>query len=848
MLHYINMQTVERLFTTFAPEHYDLSLDLDRPNRHFEGTVKITGTINEATRAIRLHAKALEIGGASIDGMDAESTTDGDVVEFHNHHDLAPGSHTISITFSGRITDAMHGLYPCYYDHDGVKKELLATQFESHHAREVFPCVDEPEAKATFDVTLKTETDIAVLGNMPVEKQTVGRDHLLTRFQRTPRMSVYLLAFVIGELQSKSVETSDGVVVTTWATPAQPASSLDFALDVAVRSIEFFNEYFGIPYPLPKADHVALPDFSSGAMENWGLITYREICMLADEHTSVSVRQYVATVIAHETSHQWFGNLVTMKWWDDLWLNESFATLMEYVCVDHLFPAWNIWMTFATNETLSALRRDYLPGIQSVKTPVNHPDEISTLFDPSIVYAKGARLLAMLRDYIGDDAFKSGLTEYFRTHQYSNTTGHDLWQALSKASNHDIAAFMTPWLEQPGLPVVHVSAHDDSQVKLTQERFVIGGASTEPSLWPIPLRSDHDDPQNSVIFETAETLLPRTDNFQINCGGRGHFLSHYADQSLLKTRIQAIRDGKQPDPADRLTLLHDMGLLARAGLAATNDLLDLSEAYTDEDAEPVWDIIGLTVGDFKRFVENDLDAERALKSRVTSLAHDTYGRLGWSSVKGEAETDTKLRATIIGLLTYADDGDVITRGLADFRASDDLGTLPGELRSLIFAIVTKHGMPDDIERLIDAHHHTNSSELKGDIAAGLTATHDPALIDRLIDFMKDETIVRLQDVDHWFVYLMRNRYGRTKMWAWMVENWDWIVDTFAGDKSYDNFVRYSASALSTRDWQNRYHEFFWPKRDVPALKRAIELGVSDITGRADWLERDQANFLSYLKD
>jgi aminopeptidase N len=841
------MQTVERLFTSFAPEHYDLSLELDRPNRQFEGTVKITGTINEARESIRLHAKDLEIGGASIDDMDAEVAVDGDTIEFRNHHHLTPGTHVISVTFSGQITDAMHGLYPCYYDHDGAKKELLATQFESHHAREVFPCVDEPEAKATFDVTLKTETGIAVLGNMPIEDQTAGRDHLLTRFQRTPRMSVYLLAFVVGELQSKSAETNDGVTVTTWATPAQDASSLDFALDVAVRSIEFFNDYFGIPYPLPKADHVALPDFSSGAMENWGLITYREICMLTDAHTSVSVRQYVATVIAHETSHQWFGNLVTMKWWDDLWLNESFATLMEYVCVDALFPAWNIWMTFATSETLSALHRDYLPGVQSVKTPVNHPDEISTLFDPSIVYAKGARLLAMLRDYVGDDAFKAGLTEYFRKHPYQNTTGDDLWQALSSASNHDIAGFMTPWLEQPGLPVVHVSAYSDTHVKLTQERFIVGGESNQKTLWPIPLRPNHDDPLNPIIFDTAEMLLPIADDFQINRSGRSHFLSHYADPALLSIRIAAIKNNEQPNPADRLTLLHDMSLLARAGLGPTHDLLDLVEAYHNETSEPVWDIVSLVMGDLKRFVETDTDAEHVLKTRVARLAHPTYARLGWTSIAGELETDTKLRATVISLLTYADDSDVIARGLTDFRASEDIGKLPGELRSLIFAITAKHGMPEDIERLITVHNATNSSELKSDIAAGLTATQNPVLIDRLIDFMKDESIIRLQDVDHWFVYLMRNRYGREKMWNWMIENWDWIVDTFAGDKSYDNFVRYSASTLSTRQWQERYHEFFWPKRNVPALKRAIELGVSDIAGRAEWLERDQSEFLKHLK-
>jgi len=841
------MQTVERLFISFAPEHYELNLELDRPNRQFEGTVTITGNVKTASETIRLHAKDLEIGGVNIDDIDGEAKLDGDVIELHNHHELTPGEHTVSVTFSGKITDAMHGLYPCYFDHDGVKKELLATQFESHHAREVFPCVDEPEAKATFDVTLKTENDIAVLGNMPIAEQISGQDHLITTFERTPRMSVYLLAFVIGELQSKSAETKDGVKVNVWATPAQDPSSLDFALDVGVRSIEFFNDYFGIPYPLPKADHVALPDFSSGAMENWGLVTYREICMLADQHTSISVRQYVALVMAHETSHQWFGNLVTMKWWDDLWLNESFATLMEYVCVDSLFPAWNIWMTFATSETLSALRRDYLPGVQPVKTEVNHPDEISTLFDPSIVYAKGARLLAQLRDYVGDEAFKRGLSGYFQEHAYQNTTGNDLWKALSKTSSHDIPAFMTPWLEQPGLPVVHVRRQNDSQVELSQERFVVGGEVTASQLWPIPVRPDHDDPKNPVMLTTERELINASADLQINHGGRGHFISHYADSELLSARIDAIKNDQQPNPADRLTLLHDVSLLARAGLSNSCELLDLVEAYAHETTEPVWDIVSLVIGDLRRFVEADDKAEKALKSRIVTLARPSYERLGWTAIENETEEDTKLRATIIGLLAYADDEDVIKHGLADFESHENLSELPGELRGIVFAIVAKHGTSEDIERMINAYQRTNSSELKNDISAGLTATRDPKLIDRLINFLKDDSMVRLQDVDRWFIYLIRNRYAREKTWQWMLDNWDWIIDTFAGDKSYDNFARYSASALSTREWLDAYREFFWPKRDITALKRAIELGVSDITGRVEWLERDQADLLAKLK-
>lgn len=834
------MNTVTRLYNTFQPTTYVLDLRLERVARTFHGRVEITGQYS-GTGPLTLHAKDLVISRAQINDQDTAVPLAGPNDELHFDAKLTPGEYRITLEFSGSITDPMHGLYPCYYEHEGVKKELLATQFESHHAREVFPCVDEPEAKAVFTVTLTTETGVNVLANMPIARQENIETGMRTTFEASPHMSPYLLAFVVGELQSKTARTANGVEVNVWATPAQLPGSLDFALQSAVRSIEFFDDYFGIPYPLPKCYHVALPDFSSAAMENWGLITYRESCLLADENTSISSRQLIAMVIAHETSHQWFGNLVTMKWWDDLWLNESFATLMEYLCVDSMFPSWNIWMTFATNETLSAVRRDYLPSVQAVKVAVNHPDEISTLFDPSIVYAKGARLLAMLHRYTGDDAFREGLTLYFKTHAYQNTTGQDLWQALSTANDHDIVGFMTPWLEQPGLPIVHVS-----RTTVRQERFVLGGPNSTPeALWPIPLASNQSSVP-ALLTTREEQYRLASDETKINSGGRGHFITHYADENLRASRIAAIADGSETDPTDRLTLLNDASLLARGGHITASELLELAEAYRNETSEPVWDIVALVIGDLKRFVETSTTHENKFKQRVAKLARGTYDRLGWDVREGETESDTKLRATIIGLLAYADDNAIIKKALTVFDTAQNLAELPSEIRGLLFVIVAKHGSNDAFQRLITVHNTTHSAELKQDLAAGLTATRDTTRIATLINFMKDESVVRRQDVDHWFVYLIRNRYARHQTWQWLTDNWDWITTKFSGDKSYDNFARYSASGLSTYDWLEKYKQFFEPKQSIPALKRAIELGMSDITARAEWIGRDTAGFLNSL--
>ncbi|MFZ2544592.1 MAG: M1 family metallopeptidase, partial [Candidatus Saccharimonadales bacterium] len=415
------MTSVSRLTNFYQPEHYELLLTLNEAEHTFEGTVIISGKKISDNESIKLHTKDLTITATSIDESPATYTTSDHDELIIEADDILSGEHTVTVSFNGAITDQMHGLYPCYFELDGVKKELFATQFESHHAREVFPCIDEPSAKATFALQLTTSNNQTVLSNMPIGSQVTNEEHLTTKFETTPRMSTYLLAFVVGDLQKKSAKTKSGVEVNIWSTPAQPFTSLDFALDIAVRAIEFYDDYFDTPYPLPKSDHVALPDFSSGAMENWGLITYRETTLLAEKSTtSIASRHYIATVISHELAHMWFGNLVTMEWWNDLWLNESFATLMEYLAVDALHPEWNIWLDFVTNESVVALRRDSIDGVQSVQVEVNHPDEISTLFDGAIVYAKGARLLRMIQQYIGDEAFRTGLKRYFSDFAYKN--------------------------------------------------------------------------------------------------------------------------------------------------------------------------------------------------------------------------------------------------------------------------------------------------------------------------------------------------------------------------------------------------------------------------------------------
>jgi len=833
-----SMQTVSRLIEQFTPEHYQLTLDMQRTQRTFSGIVTMNGMSPQNADKITVHAKDLTITSITLDGKEADFTAGENDELTIIHPDIHAGRHIVVIAFSGTITDAMHGLYPCYYMHDGVKKELIATQFESHHAREVFPCIDEPQAKATFDVTLSTEDDITVLGNMPVKQQKLEEGVLVTTFEITPRMSTYLLAWTTGELHRKTAVTKGGVEVNIWATPAQAPESLDFALDIATRTIDFFNDYFGTPYPLPKSDHVALPDFSSGAMENWGLITYREIALLADPKTvSVSSKHYIATVITHELSHQWFGNLVTMKWWNNLWLNESFATLMEYIAVDALHPEWNIWLEFATSESIMALRRDSLEGVQAVQVDVNHPDEISTLFDGAIVYAKGARLLRMLQQYIGHEAFQAGLKTYFSKHAYGNTEGDDLWQTLSNASGKDIAQFMNTWISQSGYPVVSVS-QDGDETTLSQKQFFIGPHEPSNKLWPVPLNASEKAAPELLEDKDMSVALPLQASLRLNVGDTAHFLTHY-DKTLLGRLVAQVKAG-QFSPLDRLQLLHEQTLLARGGVIETATLIPLLDAYRNESTESVWDIISLATGELKKFVENDEVSEKRLRTFVGSLAQDQYQRLGWTMRENEPETDTKQRATIIGLMLYSEDSDVIAKAI-ELYTTTPLENLDPELRSLIIAAAVRHGNdPSIIDTLLGAYGSTSSADLQQDITSGITSTRNAATIEKILSLISADTIIRPQDVVRWFVWTLRNRDGRTLTWQWLRSNWAWIEKTFGGDKSYDYFPRYAAGALITREQLDEYREFFTPMQNNPALSRVITIGIGEIEGRIALIERDSA--------
>jgi aminopeptidase N len=441
----------------------------------------------------------------------------------------------------------------------------------------------------------------------------------------------------------------------------------------------------------------------------------------------------------------------------------------------------------------------------------------------------------MLEDYIGPDAFQTGLATYFNKYKYTNTVGDDLWEMFSSVSGQDIASFMNTWISQSGYPVLHVSQAGD-QLTLSQEQFFTGPHEASDKLWPIPLgSSDPDLP--ALLNEQSITITRSSDEpLRFNVGDTAHFITHY-DKELLADLIHTLRLGELA-PLDRLQLLHEQSLLARGGIVQSASLVPLVQAYREETVGAVWSIISLTIGELRKLAETNEKSEAKLRVLAGTLAEQQYARLGWTKKDNEPEDDTKLRATILSLMVYSENAEVIEAARRLYETTS-LGDLDPELRPLILSAVVRYGTDTAvIESLLETYTKTHSAGLRKDIAAALSSTKDEALVTRLLGLITDGKTIRSQDSVQWYIWLLRNRNGRSMAWKWLQDNWTWIEKTFDGDKSYGAFAQYSASFLTTRQQLEEYRQFFTPMLTDAALSRVITVGLSEIEGRVDLIERD----------
>ena len=828
-----------RFYEKFQPVHYDIYLDIDRAAKHFKGITTIKG--NAVDTKIALHQKFLNVASVQADGQNVPfSFSDRqEAIQLELPHS---GDVELKVVYDAKLTDTMMGIYPSYYTVAGQKKQLIGTQFETTAARQAFPGIDEPEAKATFSLAIKYDEQPGetIIANMPEDHVENGVHY----FQETVKMSTYLVAFAFGELQSKFAKTKSGVEIGVFSTKAHQPKELDFSLDIAKRAIEFYEDFYQTPYPLPQSYQLALPDFSAGAMENWGLVTYREAYMLLDpDNTTLNQKRLIATVITHELAHQWFGDLVTMKWWDDLWLNESFANMMEYVAVDALEPEWNVWEMFQTSEVPMALQRDATDGVQSVHVAVDDPAEIDTLFDGAIVYAKGARMLVMVRALLGDDAMRKGLKNYFAAHQYGNATGADLWQALGEASGMNVGQIMESWLEHPGYPVVEVKV-EDGKLMLSQQQFFIGDGEEKGRLWHIPLNANYNQApaifseQSLVLGDYAQLRKQNGRPFRVNVGDNSHVIVKY-DETLLNDILDHL---DELGAIDQLQLLQDLRLLAEGRQISYAQIVPLLSRFKDSRSGIVNEMLYHVANSLKNFVQPAAKTERQLQQLFDQLSVKQVQRLGWLSQKDESNDDQLTRPIVLSAALYAQNSDTIKQAQALFdQYQDHLADLPADVRGLVLANEVKnYGSQELFDTLLADYQKTADAGFKQDICAALTKTQDDQLIAQLIDRFEDADTIKPQDLRAWFRGVLTNDHGQQAAWDWIQQEWSWLEKTVGGDMEFPTYITVISRIFKTSQRLAEFKRFFTPKENDPMLKREIQMDEKVIASRVELIESEQA--------
>ncbi len=786
---------MEYFLDLFKPKNYKLDLAIDKEKKTLKGVAKIKGTVKSEN--IKLHAVGFKVDGVKVAGKKVEFAHEDGVLKIAG---LSLGDTEIEIKYHGPLNENMQGAYLSTYEYKGKTEKIVSTQFESHYAREAFPCIDEPSAKATFDlsITLPEGSDDIVIANTPIAK----KDGETTIFETTPRMSTYLLAFVIGHFHSKTIKNNHGTIITTYAPLNQAENSVDFANEIAAKSLEFYDNQFGVPYPLEKLDQVAIPDFEAGAMENWGLVTYREACLLVDETATLDTKKSVALTVAHELSHQWFGDLVTMKWWDDLWLNESFATVMEYWAVDHIHPEYNIWEDFVTSDCLAALKRDAYLGVQSVFQPVESPAEIATLFDAAIVYAKGARLMLMLMRLMGEEKFVLGLRDYFKQFRYSNTSGDDLWNALDKYADFKVKEFMHAWISNSGYPVLTDGA---------QKRFLLSDAD-DKTTWPLP---------------------------EITDDMSGHYLINLNDEEFMK-KLAAFDNLSLEQ---RLRLLIDRMFLAKTPLVPSKSLLDLLDGFKEETSASVWEIIGSIIAHLKLFMKPETELDDEFRKYIMSLIESQIKRLGLDPKATESDNDTRLRSQILGLDFYANDKKNLEKLAAKY--DKDLSKINPEIRRDVLDAVIRLD-ESKFDEFLKKYQTTSDPEQKSELLFAMSLARSDENVEKLIGLLKKPEIVKPQDHLHLYIYLRRNYKTAEKALDWLFENWDY-VEKMSGEKSIEDYPRYTANTIKTGEEAEKFFNFFDKFKNSPILSRALTVARTEIESRIKLIDADMDGIVDYFR-
>ena len=846
-----------RLPSNVRPTAYRLTLTPDLENFTFTGQASIDLQVSESTGRVLLNAAELEITAAHItDGYGGALPASGILLDEERERasltfprEIATGRATLSLEFTGILNDQLRGFYRCRYtDTDGADRNMAATQFEATDARRAFPCWDEPAAKATFQLNLRIPSELTAVSNtLPDAERPAENGTKEVRFAPTPRMSTYLLAFIVGDLAAVEERAPNGTLVRIWATRGKEEQGR-FALETAVDLLGYLDFYFGIPYPLEKLDHLALPDFAAGAMENWGAITYREIALLFDpDNSAANTRQRIAEIIAHEMAHMWFGDLVTMEWWDDLWLNESFASWMGNKAVDHIRPEWDMWTQFVYQDTNGGLSLDGLKNSHPIEMQVANPAEIGELFD-AISYNKGGAVLRMLEDFLGAETFRQGIHHYLKSHQYGNARTEDLWSSLEYISGKPITAIMNTWVKQAGYPIIEVeqsiSAYSGGPVMtLSQSRFLydrlLSPDDDDGSRWQAPVSIQRAGAQSKTTAlmegDTLEVPLDSADDSawtKVNAGQTGFYRVNY-DANQWKRLGNAVGSMELP-ATDRLGLQNDAYALMRAGALSPTTFLALAENYRGETHVSVWSDLASNLGSFDNLIGSQPYYDR-FSPFAQGIFRQAGQRIGWEPRPNEGHLDTLLRTTILGQLGAYGDEATIQEARARFdRFLERPESLAPDLRGTVFSLTAQAGDEDTFDTLLQLEDAADLQEEKMRFMRALTRFQREDLLQKTLNLTLSPR-VRTQDTVSLVIGVAVNRIGGDLAWEFIKSNWDEFNRRYgAGGFAIMHLV--SIIGRFTTLEHAADVEAFFAEHPAPGAQRTIQQSLERIRINAKWLE------------
>jgi len=841
------------------PLHYQLELKPDIQNFTFSGNETIDVNIAESSSNIVLNALDIDIGSASIEingtVLKTENITynkEAETCTMTFPQEIPIGNGKIHIAFTGILNDKLRGFYRSQYvDPEGNTQYLATTQFEATDARQAFPCWDEPECKATFSVTLIVPSDLVALANTPeIENTTLSSGMKSVKFADTPIMSTYLLAFVVGDLTHIEKEAASGTIVGVWTTRGKEEQGR-FALDTSVKLLSFFNDYFGIPYPLAKLDHIAIPDFAAGAMENWGAVTYRETALLVDQlNSSAGTRQRVAEVVAHEMAHMWFGDLVTMKWWDDLWLNESFASWMGTKAVDWLFPEWAMWTQFVNMDTNRALSLDGLKNSHPIEQEVKNPAEVSQLFD-AISYSKGASVIRMLEQFLSPEIFRQGLHKYLTANQYQNAQTIDLWNALEEVSKQPVTEIMNTWTSQMGYPVVSVTServNNGLTINLSQERFVYDNIlNDQPSpqmQWQVPVRvlvpQDNRASGTSIISDSKSsvTISGISDDpnwFKLNPDQTGFFRVNYTSKDW-QNLIPGI-ESQILSATDRLGIQNDAYALSKAGLLSVTQFLSLANAYKSESDASVWSDLASNLKDIETLI-SDESFYNAYRDFAKDLFKGAAQDIGWTPKTGEGHLDALLRSTVLSQAGNYGDTEVLEEAQSLFaKYLQDTSSVHPDLRGLVYSLVAQSGDKTTYDALWTLERNSELQEEKIRLLISLARFSDVDLLkDLLARSLSDD--VRSQDTITLVSAVAANIRGRNIAWEFVKDNWTEFDKRYGGG-GFGLMRLVAITGSFTSEEKATEIEDFFKEHPTPAAERTIRQSLERIRINTAWLGKNK---------